>query len=78
MARKTARKIDFSDAAQMSVRMLIASYFMAGAIGSIPGADTGALLAPLLPEPLSRIVAGSSSSRWPPWFSWASRRAWRR
>jgi ABC-type amino acid transport system permease subunit len=59
MARKPARKIDFNDAAQMSVRMLIASYFMATAVGSIPGADTGALLAPLLNEPLSRVVAGS-------------------
>jgi uncharacterized membrane protein YphA (DoxX/SURF4 family) len=59
MARKIARKIDIGDAAQMSVRMLIASYFMATAIGSIPGADTGALLAPLLSEPLSRIIAGS-------------------
>jgi uncharacterized membrane protein YphA (DoxX/SURF4 family) len=38
---------------------LIASYFMATAVGSIPGADTGALLAPLLNEPLSRVVAGS-------------------
>jgi hypothetical protein len=62
----------------MSVRMLIASYFMAGAIGSIPGADTGALLAPLLPEPMSRMSPEASSSRWPRWFSWASRRAWRR
>lgn len=59
MARYTARKIDLGDAAQLSVRMLIASYFMATAIGSIPGADTGALLAPLLSEPLSRVIAGS-------------------
>lgn len=59
MARKTARKIDFSDAAQMTVRMLIASYFMATAIGSIPGADTGALLSPLLGDAMSRVIAGS-------------------
>ena len=59
MARKLARKIDLSDAAQMSVRMLIASYFMATAIGSIPGADTGALLSPLLSEPMSRVIGGS-------------------
>jgi uncharacterized membrane protein YphA (DoxX/SURF4 family) len=59
MARKTARKIDFGDVAQLSVRMLIASYFMATAIGSIPGADTGALLSPLLTEPLSRVIGGS-------------------
>lgn len=59
MARYTARKIDFPAVAQMSVRMLIASYFMASALGSIPGADTGALLAPVLAEPFGRVVAGS-------------------
>jgi hypothetical protein len=59
MARDTFRNLDLGDAAQVSVRMLIASYFMATAIGSIPGADTGALLSPLMAEPLSRVVAGS-------------------
>lgn len=59
MPRPNARKTTVEDAAQLSVRMLIASYFMATAVGSIPGADTGALLAPLLSEPLSRIIAGS-------------------
>jgi uncharacterized membrane protein YphA (DoxX/SURF4 family) len=59
MARKTPRRFDLGDVAQLSVRMLIASYFMAAAIGSIPGADTGALLSPLLSEPMSRVIAGS-------------------
>ena len=59
MARRTARNLNLGDAAQVSVRMLIASYFMATAIGSIPGADTGALLSPLMAEPLGRVVAGS-------------------
>jgi len=59
MVRRTLRTFNLGDAAQVSVRMLIASYFMATAIGSIPGADTGALLSPILSETLGRVVSGS-------------------
>jgi hypothetical protein len=59
MVRNKFRQFNIGDAAQVSVRMLIASYFMATAIGSIPGADTGALLSPLMSETLGRVVAGS-------------------
>jgi uncharacterized membrane protein YphA (DoxX/SURF4 family) len=59
MARETARKIGLVETAQLTVRMLIASYFMAASVGSVPGASTGALLAPLMDDPLGRAIGGS-------------------
>ncbi|MDG4650347.1 hypothetical protein P6F26_18025 [Roseibacterium sp. SDUM158017] len=51
--------VTLSEAAQTTLRMLIASYFIAAASGSIPGSDTAVLFSPVLPAPLDRI-AGSS------------------
>lgn len=48
--------VTLSEAAQTTIRMLIASYFIAAAAGSIPGSDTAALFSPFLPDPIDRIV----------------------
>lgn len=42
----------------MTVRMLIASYFIAAASGSIEGADMGALFAAVMPSPYGQILGG--------------------
>ena len=59
MPRTTAGGTSFNEAAQITARMLIASYFMAAALGSIPAADYGILFASLVPERLAAILGGS-------------------
>lgn len=56
---KNCAKITLNEAGQTTLRMLIASYFIAAAIGSIPGADTGVLFAAFLPGPMDQIVGAS-------------------
>jgi uncharacterized membrane protein YphA (DoxX/SURF4 family) len=45
--------------AQLTVRMLIASYFMAASIGSVPGAIPARCWHRLMDDPLSRVIGGS-------------------
>jgi uncharacterized membrane protein YphA (DoxX/SURF4 family) len=59
MMPKNCAKITLNEAGQTTLRMLIASYFIAAAIGSIPGADTGVLFAAFLPGPMDQIVGAS-------------------
>jgi uncharacterized membrane protein YphA (DoxX/SURF4 family) len=59
MVSNDRQAVTLSEAAQTTMRMLIASYFIAAATGSIPGADTGALFAFLLPAPLDHIMGSS-------------------
>lgn len=59
MLSRDTQNVTLSEAAQTTMRMLIASYFIAAASGSIPGADAGALFASFLPAPLDDIVGSS-------------------
>ncbi len=59
MANSGRHEVTLDEAAQTTMRMLIASYFIAAATGSIPGADTSTLFAAILPHPLDDIVGAS-------------------
>lgn len=52
-------KITLNEAGQTTLRMLIASYFVAAATGAIPGAETAVLFTAFLAPPLDRIVGSS-------------------
>ncbi len=58
MRRDPVPAVTLSEAAQTTVRMLIASYFIAAASGSIEGADMGALFAAVMPAPYGQILGG--------------------
>ncbi|MCU4654225.1 hypothetical protein N8I71_15380 [Roseibacterium sp. SDUM158016] len=59
MQTANSQKVTLSFAAQTTMRMLIASHFIAAAAGSIPGADISALFSSFLPGRLAEIVGGS-------------------
>lgn len=59
MSERNKSNVGLNAAAQVTVRMLIASYFMAAALGSIPGASYGFLFIAVLPPAMSEILSGS-------------------
>lgn len=54
----TRDRLVLSSAGQNLLRILIASYFLAGAIGLIPGTDLTPMFSRLLPQPLSGAASG--------------------
>lgn len=59
MSDRPTSQIGLNGAAQITLRMLIASYFMAAALGSIPGASYDLVFVAVLPAPMGAILAGS-------------------
>jgi uncharacterized membrane protein YphA (DoxX/SURF4 family) len=57
MSQGTADRVVFNTAAQTTLRILIASYFIAVALQIIPGTDLAALFSPVLPAPYDGAFA---------------------
>jgi len=57
MTQGTANRVAFNTAAQTTLRVLIASYFLAVALQLIPGTDLGVLFASILPAPYAGATA---------------------
>ncbi len=57
MANGTIDRVTFSSATHTTLRVMIASYFLAVALKLIPGTDLALLFAPLLPSPYAGAAA---------------------
>jgi len=57
MANGTSDSVTFDAAAQTALRILIASYFLAAALGLIPGTDLAVLFSAVLPDPTDSALA---------------------
>ncbi|MBF9058750.1 hypothetical protein HKCCSP123_06090 [Rhodobacterales bacterium HKCCSP123] len=59
MSQGSATHVAFNTTAQTTLRILIASYFLAVALQIIPGTDLGALFSPILPAPFDGATAAA-------------------